>query len=342
MITISLCMIVKNEEKILKRCLDSLKGIYDELIIVDTGSEDSTKEIALEYTDRVYDFKWIDDFSAARNFAMEKATKDYIYMADADEVLDSENREKFLLLKEVLDPQIEIVQMNYVNQLSKGSVYNYDRELRAKLYKRERKFVFIDPIHEVIRENPVVYDSDIDIIHLQEESHASRDLYTFRKAIEKNKELSERLISMYARELVMGGSKEDFLLSEDFFDNLLKTKTLKEEDFKAVNIILAKCALIRGDAKSLLKRALKDVGLSPSSEICFILGEYFEAERDLEEALLWYLNAAFESEPLLNLRIKEEDSVNGLIRLYEELGYKEEAFKYRKLLEDKKSQSNFR
>lgn len=65
MITISLCMIVKNEERILARCLDSVKDLVDEIIIVDTGSADATRRIAQTYTDRVYDFTWIDDFSAA-------------------------------------------------------------------------------------------------------------------------------------------------------------------------------------------------------------------------------------------------------------------------------------
>ena len=63
--TISVCMIVKNEEKVLARCLDSLEGLYDELIIVDTGSSDSTKSIAAGYTDKIFDFEWINDFSAA-------------------------------------------------------------------------------------------------------------------------------------------------------------------------------------------------------------------------------------------------------------------------------------
>ena len=67
MATVSLCMIVKNEEKVLGRCLDSAKEIADEIIIVDTGSTDRTKEIAAEYTEKIYDFKWNDDFSAARN-----------------------------------------------------------------------------------------------------------------------------------------------------------------------------------------------------------------------------------------------------------------------------------
>ena len=63
MITISLCMIVKNEEKVLARCLDSIADLMDEIIIVDTGSSDNTKEIAKKYTDKIYDFAWIDDLS---------------------------------------------------------------------------------------------------------------------------------------------------------------------------------------------------------------------------------------------------------------------------------------
>ena len=127
MISISLCMIVKNEERVLERCLQSLQGLMDEIIIVDTGSTDRTKEIAKKYTDKIYDFTWIDDFSAARNFSFSKATKEYIYVADADEVLDQENYEKFKQLKQVLLPEIDIVQMYYSNQLEYNTTYNYDK-----------------------------------------------------------------------------------------------------------------------------------------------------------------------------------------------------------------------
>lgn len=89
MIEISLCMIVKNEEKILARCLDSVADLVDEIVIVDTGSTDATKKIAANYTDKIYDFTWVDDFSAARNFAFSKAEKDYIYTADADEMKEA-------------------------------------------------------------------------------------------------------------------------------------------------------------------------------------------------------------------------------------------------------------
>ena len=67
--TISACLIVKDESSVLQRCLSSLKGVADEIVVVDTGSTDNTKEMASKYTEKVFDFEWCDDFSAARNFA---------------------------------------------------------------------------------------------------------------------------------------------------------------------------------------------------------------------------------------------------------------------------------
>ena len=84
---LSVAMIVKNEETQLAGCLDSVCGV-DEIVIVDTGSTDKTKEIAYRYTNKVFDFPWIDDFAAARNHAREKCTGDWIISIDADERLD--------------------------------------------------------------------------------------------------------------------------------------------------------------------------------------------------------------------------------------------------------------
>lgn len=86
MATISLCMIVKNEEKVLARCLDSVKPAVDEIVILDTGSTDATKDVAARYTDRIYDFPWVDDFSAARNASFAKASMTFTMWLDADDV----------------------------------------------------------------------------------------------------------------------------------------------------------------------------------------------------------------------------------------------------------------
>ena len=105
-VTISLCMIVKNEERTLPGCLACLKDLVDEMVIVDTGSTDGTVDFVQRYAERLrrergqervhlYHFDWIDDFAAARNFAFSKATGDYIYSADADETIDAENVRKF-------------------------------------------------------------------------------------------------------------------------------------------------------------------------------------------------------------------------------------------------------
>ncbi|MEK6869218.1 MAG: glycosyltransferase family 2 protein, partial [Nanoarchaeota archaeon] len=86
---ISLCMIAKDEEDYIEKCINSVKSIVDEMIIVDTGSNDRTKEIAKKFTDKIYDFKWNDDFSSARNFLISKATKDWVLVLDADETISS-------------------------------------------------------------------------------------------------------------------------------------------------------------------------------------------------------------------------------------------------------------
>ncbi|WP_256975755.1 glycosyltransferase family 2 protein [Paenibacillus sp. MY03] len=85
--TLSLVMIVKNEEAVLGRCLDSVKDIVDEIVIVDSGSTDLTKEIALSYNANIYDYVWNNHFSDARNFALSQSKSDWNLILDADEYI---------------------------------------------------------------------------------------------------------------------------------------------------------------------------------------------------------------------------------------------------------------
>lgn len=111
--TLSLCMIVKNEKKTLPRCLKSVFGIFDEIIIADTGSTDGTVKAAEQYTDKIFSFPWCDDFSAARNFAFSKAVCDYVMWLDADDVILPADRDKLLRLKNSLNGSQDVIMMPY-------------------------------------------------------------------------------------------------------------------------------------------------------------------------------------------------------------------------------------
>ena len=340
MITISLCMIVKNEERILARCLDSVKDLVDEIVIVDTGSTDATKRIAAGYTDNIYDFAWTCDFSAARNFAFSKATKEYIYSADADEVLSEENRQRFRLLKETLLSEIEIVQMKYGNQLQNGTVYNFDEEYRPKLFRRLRNFVWEEPIHETIRLEPVIYDSDIVITHLPEQNHGGRDLANFRRQTAQGRQLSRRLYGMYARELFLAGEAKDFLEAEDYFRAEVSSPDRNPDEITEGCCVAARAARLRGDTVTFFKYTSKVIAGEGCSEICCELGHFYEETSDPEEAAVWYYNAAYETQPVLALRSSEEEPLEGLIRCYEQLGLPAQAESYAEELKQRQNGKN--
>ena len=333
MVTISVCMIVKNEEKTLRRCLDSLKGLADEIVIADTGSTDATKEIAQQYTNLVYDFRWTDDFSEARNFVFSRATKEYIYSADADEVLSPENRERFRILKETLLPEIEIVQMKYANQLQFGTVYNFDEEYRPKLFKRVRNFTWIDPVHETVRTKPVVFDSDVEIIHEQETNHAKRDLEALCQAGREGR-LSERLFEMYARELYFAGDREDFENGVEFFEAACKDDDSDSDKLKIALAIMVKAARVLSDERKFFKYTVKAIAFEGVSEICLELGNYYMEQEDYEEAALWYYNAAYETESIIDARSRGDIPLNKMAECCRKLGHEEKAEYYEKSAKD--------
>ena len=336
MITVSLCMIVKNESAVLARCLDTVADLVDEIIIVDTGSKDNTKLIASAFTDQIYDFKWVDDFSAARNYAFSLCSCDYIYSADADEILDEENRERFRFLKESLTPDsdIEIVQMYYGNQLENGTVYNFDRELRPKMFKRLRTFKWVERVHETIRELPLVFDSEIEITHKPIKNHASRDYGIFERIILEDERLSPRLFEFYAKELFVSGEKDDFKRAEDYFTQVADDEETDTDMLNVALCIVVKAAYWRKDYLKMYRYAMKAIASEPCSEICFLLGDYYEDLRDYKEAAIWYYNAAFECHSILNIQYEKEYPLQGLVDVYNALGLVEQAYEYEKMLEE--------
>lgn len=324
MTTISLCMIVKNEEAVLARCLDSIADLMDEIIIIDTGSTDRTKEIAARYTSKIYDYKWTNDFSAARNFSFSKACMDYIYTADADEILDAANHERFLRLKSVLLPEIEIVQMKYVTESGYDTVLNAKKEYRPKLFKRLRTFTWVDPIHETVRLNPVIFDSDIEILHKPQSLHSKRDFSIFIKAFEHDGQFSPKIRSMYAKELLKTGDTKDFADAKQIFRLIYDTDT-SDDARKEASCVLARVYRLEDNKNEFFKLSMKDMLTTPCSEICYELGTYFLAQRDYDEAVLWFYNAAYETESILDIHTNGDLPLLGLVECYELLLAEEKA-----------------
>ena len=330
MITISVCMIVKNEEKKLAACLDCLVPIADEIIIVDTGSVDKTKEIAKKYTDSIFDFEWIDDFAAARNFAFSKANMDYIYTADADELIDKENIALFKRVKSAMLPQVEIVQMYYLNLMEHNTAYNSKRELRPKLFKRLRSFEWIDPIHETIRLDPVIYNSDIEIKHMAEGHHAKRDLASFRKAYERGVLFSQKLHSMYAKELFIAGDRDDLEAAVPFFEKSLSDESRTSDEQREARCVLARAYRMNGRDTEFFRLCLREAVSMPCAEMCSEIGHFFYDKGELFEAYCWLYDAVFETEAVISVYIKGSENLSLLSECCKALGKDEEALRYEK------------
>lgn len=183
---ISVCMIVKDEEDILEETLDSIKDIADELIIVDTGSTDGTKKIAQKFTDHVYDFEWIDDFSAARNVAYSYATKDYIFFMDADDFLPEDEREKMMQLKKDLDDSVDAVSMFTVVSVDEFGKPTF-KFRRHRLVKRSNNFKWHGAVHEYLAVSGNIKHSDIAIFHIKQKRGKSvntrRNLNIYEKRL---------------------------------------------------------------------------------------------------------------------------------------------------------------
>jgi glycosyltransferase involved in cell wall biosynthesis len=156
--SLSLVMIVRDEESCLPRCLDSAAALADEIVIVDTGSTDRTVEIAREYDAVIFSFPWGNDFAAARNFSVEKATMDWVLWLDADEEIAPESLD--LSIESGLLEQYDALAVPLVNIF--GKTVDHDQVVQIaqpRLFKNHLGFRFENQIHEWLNILPTHSDS---------------------------------------------------------------------------------------------------------------------------------------------------------------------------------------
>ena len=292
---LSLCMIVRNEEERLARCLRSVQGAVDEIVIVDTGSTDGTKAIAAAFTDRVFDFAWRDDFAAARNASMAYATKPYILWLDADDVLERSEREKLIALKKRLDGTVDAVMMpyHYAHREDGAPTLVFERE---RIVRRGAGFTFAGVVHEAMAVSGNVLHEDIVVTHTGEHGAQStkRNLAIYEAWLKKGLVLTARDRYYYARELMASGQTGR---AEQEFAAFLAGPGWVENRIDAY-VARGHCLMRLGrgeEARESLMHALL-LG-EPRAEALCAMGDVLMAEERYSAAAFWYRTAMQAEKP---------------------------------------------
>ena len=288
MFSISVCMIVKNEEKVLARILKCAKKFADEIIVVDTGSTDKTKEIAKSFTDKIFDFEWVDDFSKARNFAFEKATCDYQMWLDADDFVSQENINQIIMLKKI-NSNADVYMFKYATGFNKDD-HPYLVFYRERLLKRSKNFKWEGFVHEAISPSGKVEYCDITIEHRKLDSHdPKRNLKLYQKALKRKVKFNARETYYYARELYYNGY---YFSAIKNLKKFLKIPNTYEADNLGAHIMLCDCYEIKKDYQNGLNTlfdALKTH--EPTAEVCCRIGYIFDNLNKSETAIFWFNSA---------------------------------------------------
>lgn len=326
--SLSICMIVKNEEDVIGRCLECVKDIADEIIIVDTGSTDKTKEIAKEYTDKLYDFPWINDFSAARNHSFSHATMDYIMWLDADDVIEEQNRKVIKDLMKSLNSDVDMIKMKYDVGFDENgkTTFSYFRE---RIFKRSMDYRWEGEIHEVICPRGNIIYSEIAICHKKmRPNEPQRNLKIFQQMLEQGKTLGPRQKFYYARELFYNAMYAQAV--EQFQEFLGEGKGWIENNISACKD-LAACYYQLGDDASALETLFKSLSYDqPRAEICCDIGNHFFSRNRYDIAIFWY-------ETALNRKMDSQSGAFVLIDCYGYIPYIQLCVCYDKLGNHKKA-----
>lgn len=201
--SISLCMIVKNEDKCIDNCLKSIYRLVDEIIIVDTGSTDNTKNICKQYTEKIYDYNWDYNFGKARTFSFSLATCDYILWLDADDIITYENYIKLKNLKLSLDGSIDIYNFwyDYRHNIKGECIYTFYRE---RLIKNTFDIYWDCIVHELLHfnKNSTILNTDIRITHTNNNDNTKKYINFFESKINSGYKLNAREKYFYSIELV--------------------------------------------------------------------------------------------------------------------------------------------
>lgn len=283
MATISLCLISKNEEKRIGTCLSTFGQIADEIIVVDTGSTDNTKEIAKKYGAKVYDHKWDYDFSAARNESFNYATCDYIMWLDCDDMAKDEDIEKLKQLKPNLTKNYYSMWYNYRHDDKGNCTYSF---IRDRIVKNGVGFYWDCSIHEALNVWGSNERVDIVVTHTSNHDNGEKYIRFFEHKMKNGYKMLPREKYYYGGECYVFGYidkciniLEDFV--KDNYHGIYENKRTRD--------YLGKSYMIKKDYDKALYYYLQYMKFDqPNENIIRSIGECCMKLGRINEAIFWY------------------------------------------------------
>ena len=285
-VTLSVCLIVKDEARVLGRCLSAAVQFADELIVLDTGSKDRSREIAGEYTNLVFSEPWQNSFAKARNFAASKARCDYVMWLDADDVMHPGEIRKLIELKARLTPETDVVFMTYRN-------YGFlsDMGLRDRIHRRALACRWIGDVHEAITIDDsmnVMFCPEITILHKKEYvNEPNRNMRIFDDVRSAGRLSGAYMLSYYCRELALRDCTDRAM---EAWRELLSTNPSAPRVQYA--LVFMTRMLFRQKAydqcRQLIRTSVEQYHVPLTAFLCYHLGLAAEGLGDVEEAQRQY------------------------------------------------------
>jgi len=317
---ITLSMIVKNEEKYLQGCLESVKDIVDEIVLVDTGSTDRTLEIAEKYKAKILHFNWINDFSAARNYALENSKGNWILYLDADERIDpnsideikriTENPRKsaFYCTVKSIDPEYGDNSMRYIRLFANNPEIKFTGKVHEQIQPALVKNDYL-LVNSIVLINHIGYDISTE----ERKAKAGRNLALLLKEYESSKS------PYYAFQL--GNSYnilEDYENSKKYFLISAQSSELERSHRAFSYTFLALIAHQNhktSEAEKLIYLSLKVSDKQPyahylASKICLRKGDINKAEEICKRVLNMVINLPVgKDESAINILLNKEEII---------------------------------
>lgn len=325
---ISTCIIAKDEEEVIERLLKCIVKFSDEIIFVDTGSVDSTIEIAKRFTNNIYSFKWENDFSKARNFAFSKATCEYVAWFDADDYITEENIEKINEIKRLPSPKD-----TYMFKYSCGFDANNKPTItfyRERLMRKCAFAKFIGAVHEVVVPFGFVEYVDVEVEHRKIKSaDPKRNLNIYRQMV-KRSALSTRDVFYFAKEYYYNGYyKSAFKMLNAF----VKRQDAYLPDLKDAYITLYDCSLKIGKEKpsKYLLKCMEKCEID-SEILCKLGDEYYRLNESNKSIDFYKIALCFEKDNVKTGFVRNEFyhiyPLLQLVKICYDVGRKDESLLY--------------